>query len=325
MEHLSWFIDDSEIEKLAISYLKQGKILDIEVHKDKHTLYAKDLLIDEHQIIAHRHGRYKDIYLHNHDYYELEYVLKGEITTTIDGHSHTLRAGSLLLLNPNCYHDFKAAGNEDTLVNIVIKKDIISQYLSLFKSNSQLSEFLTTSLYNPKNNTNYIYFKQPQNDILHQLVVDFISNFEHHENLDSNTIKLGLINILLAADKFNPENTERFIYDYDSELVIKTYDYIDNNLADASLNQVAENLSTTNYTLSRIFKKKTGKTFIQELQNKRFERAYELITTTDITINDIAHQIGYDNLTFFYKKFDQFYGLKPNQLRVNIHKKKETI
>ncbi len=323
MENLKWFIDDSEIETLAVSYLKQGKILDIEVHKEKHTLYVKDLILEEHQVDVQRHGRYKDIYLHNHDYFELEYVLKGQISTTIDGHSHTLKTGALLLLNTNCYHDFKATGVDDILVNIIIKKELLQNFIAIFKGSSTLFEFLNTSLYTQKSKDNYIYFKQEENFQLQTQITNFISLFKNDNKLEQNSIKMELINILLAASKFDPVNTTQISFDYDSDLVIKTYEYITNNLTTASLNEAATNLGTTNYTLSRVFKKKTGKTFIQELQKKRFNRAYELITSTDITINDIAHQIGYDNLTFFYKKFNEIYGLKPNDLRALDKSKKD--
>lgn len=324
MTNVDWFHQDSKIEVLALEYISRGETLDIDVHKDKHTLYAKDFLNDIHQILIQRHGRYKDIYLHNHDYYELEYVLKGQISTTIDGHSHTLEEGSLLLLNPNCYHDFKSARNEDTLVNVIIEKTLLEGFLGFFKSDTPIFDFLNNSLYLEHTKVNYIYFKQPQNDQLRLLIENFINCFKDLQNLDSNIIKLNLCNILLAASTYTPEDTEKFKYDYDSELVINTYDYINSNLDSASLNIIASKLGTTNYTLSRIFKKKTGKTFMQELQKTRFNKAYDLVKNTSIPINDIAHQIGYDNLTFFYKKFKEIYGNTPNDLRTLHNKQKRT-
>ncbi len=323
MKEITWFIEDSEIEQFALTQITNGKSVDINDFKGKHTIHASNLL-DKWQVLnIHRHGRYKDIHLHNHDYFELEFVLKGKITTIVDGYSMTLKSGDLLLLNTNCFHEFKSANNEDTLLNIIIHKNFVDQMLSIFNEKTPILNFIKNSIYIPnKIDTNYLYYNTANNDAIKNGLIKFITNFNPSNELDSGLIKVQFFRLLVELGKYTPEQLNQFKYDYNADLIIKSYKYINDNLADANLNTIADHLHTTNYTLSRIFKQKTGTTFIKEVQRIRFSKAYDLIITTNIPINDIASLIGYDNQTFFYRKFKQLYNQTPNQLRITYLNKK---
>lgn len=45
------------------------------------------------------------------------------------------------------------------------------------------------------------------------------------------------------------------------------------------------------------------------------ERAQELLNQTNITIVDIAEQLGYDNVSYFIKLFRNFSGMTPVEYR----------
>jgi AraC-like DNA-binding protein len=51
------------------------------------------------------------------------------------------------------------------------------------------------------------------------------------------------------------------------------------------------------------------------LQNIRLEKAEFLLKTTSFTIEEIAHQAGYENLSYFYRIFQKKFNKTPKDLR----------
>ena len=64
-----------------------------------------------------------------------------------------------------------------------------------------------------------------------------------------------------------------------------------------------------------LFKKETGKTFIQYLNNLRCDKAGKLLITTDDTILDISLKSGFNNLSHFCHTFKDITGIPPARYR----------
>lgn len=70
--------------------------------------------------------------------------------------------------------------------------------------------------------------------------------------------------------------------------------------------------------LGRIFKKETGKSFNQYLNEVRLGKAYELLLTTDKSVLEIALDCGYGNVSYFNRLCMQKYGMSPTEIRRNF-------
>ena len=51
------------------------------------------------------------------------------------------------------------------------------------------------------------------------------------------------------------------------------------------------------------------------LREKRLGRAAELLAGTALPVEDIIGAVGYDNTSYFYRKFREHYGVSPKQYR----------
>ena len=67
--------------------------------------------------------------------------------------------------------------------------------------------------------------------------------------------------------------------------------------------------------LSSSVKQATGKTFKDLLLEKRLRVAAGLMKSTNLPVEDIIAAVGYDNTSFFYRKFRQYYGVSPREWR----------
>ena len=67
--------------------------------------------------------------------------------------------------------------------------------------------------------------------------------------------------------------------------------------------------------MSREIKKKTGKTYKELLQTKRMNQAAYMLTNTKMPVSEIIQMVGYDNSSYFYRKFRERYGVSPKEFR----------
>lgn len=82
-----------------------------------------------------------------------------------------------------------------------------------------------------------------------------------------------------------------------------------------SLELVAERLQVSPVYFGRVFKQEMGISFLGFLSQTRMKRAIQLLNATDLTIHDIAGQVGYVTQHYFSTSFKKHVGVSPNQYR----------
>ena len=87
--------------------------------------------------------------------------------------------------------------------------------------------------------------------------------------------------------------------------IVKILRYIEENYRSASLTEIADSLHYDLYWLSREIKHRTGKTFMELLQEKRLAQAAYYL----------GEAVGYSNLSYFHRIFQQRYGTTPKKYR----------
>ncbi len=111
---------------------------------------------------------------------------------------------------------------------------------------------------------------------------------------------------------FLREGEEPFPNRYMNEAVA----YIEKNyMAAVSLQDVAEALNVNNAYLSRLFKKYTGKTVVTYINERKMERARELIGEGELSLKEIAAEVGFQNYNYFYQMFKKHYRKSPSELQ----------
>ena len=87
-------------------------------------------------------------------------------------------------------------------------------------------------------------------------------------------------------------------------------------IKEGTLSELAVEMKVDVYWLSREIKKKSGKTYKELLQEKRMQQAVYLLINSRIAVSDIIEAVGYDNTSYFYRKFKERYGISPKEYRI---------
>lgn len=138
----------------------------------------------------------------------------------------------------------------------------------------------------------------------------------HFEKFDMIEIKQLFIQFLTnISEAMKYED----IYSSD-DLIINVKRYIQLHYSeDINLNFLGEIFYVNSSYLSSLFKEKTGKKYIDFLNELRIEEAKKQLVSTTKNIKQISHQVGYDNEKYFYRVFKKFTDSTPEQYR-NINK-----
>ena len=82
-----------------------------------------------------------------------------------------------------------------------------------------------------------------------------------------------------------------------------------------ALSQVTERAGIPERTLKRRFKKATGSSLIDYVQNLRVEEAKRLLESTDLAVDEVGAEVGYSDASFFRRLFKRRTGLPPGRYR----------
>ncbi|NHC42599.1 AraC family transcriptional regulator [Bacillus sp. MM2020_1] len=291
------------------------------VSKDLYTsntnfiIESEKFLSKDKMIMVRKHTRFVDFPLHKHDYIEVNYVYNGELNQTVGGRPITLKKGELLLLNQHIEHEIKACAEEDIVINFIIRPAFFDFIFSFLSSENMVSDFLINSLYNNTQNGQFLYYKVADVLAIQDLIGKIIEEIMHSSTFSESSIKLymGLFMIELIKNSDKVERKEEAsIHHY---LIVESLKYIEDHFKDASLYELADRLKQSHYGLSKTIKKGTTRTFKELLQERRLVKAKELLEGTDLSIGAIVEQVGYDNISYFYRIFKGKYGRTPKEYR----------
>ena len=93
-------------------------------------------------------------------------------------------------------------------------------------------------------------------------------------------------------------------------------DYIQENYQNVlTIGELAALLHFSEPYFMRFFKKHTGTTCVDYINDFRMNKATELLTTTNISIMEVAMQVGMHNISYFNRMFKKKYQMTPKEYR----------
>lgn len=96
----------------------------------------------------------------------------------------------------------------------------------------------------------------------------------------------------------------------------KAKQFIDENYnRDISIQDIADKLHISRNYLCRLFKETSSTTLLNYITEERMKKAKELLREGDFSVNEVAQQVGFNNATYFIKKFKQSFGITPYQFK----------
>ncbi len=252
----------------------------------------------------------KDVELHHHDFFEIYFLLSGDVTYLIESRICRVMPGDLLLISPRELHQ----------VCIVPEMAAYERYVLWV--DPQLIQKLSTQgcdLMQGLDPNRPGYFNQlrlsGQDRSLIQQLLDTLYREAKSDGYGADLLRQSLltqllvtINRLVAQQGSHYEEDKRT-----SQAVRQVVSYINLHYAEPlSLDLLAEKVFVSKYHLSHEFTRQMGTGIYRFIQKKRLMIARQLLMQGSKP-NDVYTACGFGDYAGFYRAFKGEYGVSPRE------------
>ncbi|MBU7578598.1 MAG: helix-turn-helix transcriptional regulator, partial [Flavihumibacter sp.] len=114
--------------------------------------------------------------------------------------------------------------------------------------------------------------------------------------------------------------TELVADNLDELFLNKAIELVNNNIQNESLGveMIVDHLFMSQSTLYRKIKSLTGLSLTGFIRSIRLKKAAQLILQSNMKMNDVAFEVGFNDYKYFKKSFQQQFGCLPSEYREKI-------
>lgn len=276
------------------------------------------------KVFVTRKPRYVACPPHQTGMLEMIYMVNGTLRFSLDGRELVMNAGDFLLPNLHTHISWDAPGQDDIMVSFNMKPQFLEDLCIELRSNTVLSDFLLDALRGNSGQSRYLHFSAVNDLAVYNLAETLI--YAAFPCLTEDNMGCGsppdgritgfmmcalFISLSRNLDSLTPSSTTT----YAEALRKAVQTYISREYRSATLQELARNVCQSESVLSRQIRDVFGQNFTELLLQHRFDRARNLLQSTSLPIADIAQAVGYENMSFFYRRFREIHGVSPKEYR----------
>lgn len=289
--------------------------------------------------IVDTHMPYKDflsmggLRLHSHDFYELTFVLSGELKMRIEDEYITYHQGECCLCNKNIHH-VEIMDHSTEIVLFLLKeeylRDVInanyyydqngnphaigSVFLHLFEENNK------NSLYDAKVYTDFKLLDTSCQDQFFDIINHMVDEISGNHSGKSHMMK-ALFCRFIEMLEFNDTHQVEVHWaklSNDEQIIYKIANAYQNKMGIFSRSDIETLTGYNSDYVERILKRSTGKTLSEYGRTFLLKKAADMLTETNKKVGDICETLGYSNRNYFNKLFMKEYGMTPLTYRKHM-------
>ncbi len=258
---------------------------------------------------------YKFSDMHTHPAYEMHIVMNGSSEIKINDDIYTLAQNDVIIIPPNTKH---------CIINVSSVKfmDMTIMFTIIRRTGDHVKMYDLVMNSLKKRGEGKMFFSP-------EIAYNAMKIYKLHSQSETNDFRAMNINCLMQSialyvfDILTPKKNrkmEEFIsnepYFPKNTYVVKEIDeYISRYTKPISVNGLAEYINVSKRSAQRIFKNIYGMNFTEKLTELRLNKAAELITETDYSIEEISSEVGYLTYSAFRKAFLNYFGVSPKNYR----------
>lgn len=244
---------------------------------------------------------------HYHDSYELYYLAEGERYYFIQNKSYHIESGSFVLINKYDIHStISHQGSGYRRILFCFNESTLADFSDIAKSMGLLSCF--------RRNVPVIKLSPNDKSCAENILRLALREFEEKKKGYENYLRSSLIQLLTILNRYASEEkvvTTEYI-SAPHKTISEIAGYINIHFADEiTLDNLSSKFHMSTHYISRIFKKFTGISMIDYLNNIRIKEAQKLIMAETMSMQQICEAVGYNNYTHFGRVFKEISGMTP--------------
>ena len=238
-----------------------------------------------------------------HDYYELTFVDRGSLQTTIENQSYTLNEKELMIYGPGQFHtQHIPEGQSCSYITIIFSMVNITPEAPDAENQLLLNKV-------------FAYDKK-----IYSLLKDFVqeSSVQIPYLNSLMTCLLQEIIIRLLRFEFTCQKEEKPIsltrQHYQDELLERILAYIDECICEPlTIAEICQKFSISRSSLQLLFKENLDQTPKKYISDLKLEKSCQLIREQKYSISEISLLLGFNSIHYFSRAFTHKYNMAPSE------------
>jgi len=261
--------------------------------------------------------------VHFHPEFEINFIQNAAGAKRVVGdHISEIGDRELVLVGPNLYHGWENSNNSmsETMHEITIQfpPDLFSE------------NFLNKNILKPvhellKHAHRGVAFSEDTIKVVESKLLSLSSKrgFDSFLEFQSILYDLAVSRGQKTLTNISFSTKDNFT---NSEKIKKIYNYIQANYSKKiKVEEVAELVDLSVVSFSRLIKQRTGKTFVDFVNELRLGYATRLLIESNKTVTEICYECGFNNISNFNRIFKKSQGRTPSDFRESYSGTKKVI
>lgn len=262
---------------------------------------------------------------HWHQNMEILFVEKGPFRIYADGVSEDGNTGDIFFFNPEQLHQICGTDEENSYYSFVF---------SLSMLNFQEQDYTQTAILNPLCKERWFPLKISPDTAGYTEISRILYRLKEHNTEQPAAYQLltkaelyRLIAVLEQNHLFLTEAGHMSRQHSQTALRLKeVINYVAEHYKEnISLEQAAGIMHMTPKYFSNYFSSTLYISFVQYLNRFRIEKACLLLQTTDMPVMEVGFEVGYENFSYFIRRFREFQGCTPSDYRKQLNQNSSSV
>ncbi len=252
---------------------------------------------------------------HCHDFCELAIVTQGRAMHCLEGHEFPVTAGDVFLLQGRQKHYFHNRENLD-LINVMYDPENIGlPENELRRMPGYCAMFMLEPSFRRQHRfESRLHLKRVPLAHVEQLAEEMEQECENEQPGHEVVLRAKLLELIVYLSRAYTETDTT-----EGHALLRVGNVIGALENDYARDWKLENLTAIAHmsrsNLMRVFRKATGQTPIEYLIRLRIQKAMELLRNSDLTITEIALEVGFNDSNYFTRQFRRILDQSPRDFR----------
>ncbi|CAM4063714.1 AraC family transcriptional regulator [Paenibacillus alkaliterrae] len=257
------------------------------------------------------------LYLHWHEHFEIIVMRQGSALFHIDSRPYVVNAGDVVIIPGGSLHVGYALRYEDIHYDcIVFNASLFNEWVHDPVHAQFVAPYLEGRLHFPVKPSEQDDAALSLYPLLDEVVAELVAKPPAYQLIVKS--KLHSFFTLMSRTFMPGQLADRPSESYSAnrDRFKQLIQLVETNFSEKiTIEQAAKQVSLNPYHFCKLFKKLTGRTFVEYVNVTRMNEAERLLRESNDTITEISAKVGCDNPNYFTKLYKQYKGLTPSGAR----------
>lgn len=246
-------------------------------------------------------------YLHFHNYMEVGVCHYGEGGVVIEDRYYPFREMPITVIPPNIPHDHRTTGEKSFWEWLYIDVDNVLE--EMYPNDRMLAGKIRNEIYR-----NAFCIQRSEQPVLASLLDAIIKEAGEKRYLYRESIKGLLHSFIVELLRISKCSQDLRRVEQNTLIIAAAIEYVEKHYReDVKISAMAAVCNISESYFRKLFSECMGMHPLDFLNLIRIQKACELMTKTDHSIENISYELGYGNVSTFIRNFRKILGTTPYQ------------